>query len=1030
MFNSHTPEWQVYLLVIFCFTIPTHCYAQTQESSGRIPPKLEQLPPTPQAASLGKFGNVPVGYQTGIPNISLPLYTIALKDFNYPISLNYYSMGNRVDDVSTNVGLGWTLFATGSISTSTKGPTEDVLPADNWAVPPVGAQDPCDFIHQNTIYDDAKRYMESQVNWEGGIYNYNFAGHSGRFFIRPDWEVSIVDNGQTVTAKQAVTIPYQNLKIYILANRMLAIDENGSRYYLSAYESSSMSTTCYGASESPVVFPSENKSYFLSKIITQSKDTIDFSYATETYSYLHSRNQSMLRAAQNNNACDDAVPVNSLKECRNTMTVIDGLKLQSITASNGQRLEFVYSDRKDIYGTSKVDRIKVFDNTGLVPLKELLFSYSYFGGQPTNVEATDEINLKLRLDSFKESYNGVLSEPHSFQYYSGEVTPRVFLKQDYFGYPINGTIIAQGFPAIPSQPDIGYQGIDRTPSQTGSTHGVLQRITYPTKGYTQFEYELEGTGGVRIKYLSDYNYSSALISKRRYKYEYESQADTGGWSRFKSYTTIFYPSANPDLPTTNPANTCVFWSLSSNGQSSDYFGERRKYNYVEEIYEDGAGLINGKTSFKYGPEYTILPSSYFYNLASEVYLADQSFISEPLAEKIVWQLVPQTTNTWIKKHKIEYRYELTGEFEFSLKQFRLEQSEPEHFYTDAVTHASFCQPATFNYARFQYISTWYRLKKTIETFYDPSGTSSLVKEITNQLYNSSNLKENKVETISSNGDQTELIYQYPSDFTGVNPYTNMISAGVVGPVISARKKINGLTESEEVVVFSESNSIFKPSAYYSFAPASVGDKTNTPIISNPASLNQNLYYSTVSDIVYDASGNILQYKKNNGIQVTLLWGYNNQYIVARKEDYVQRSFYVNSFEDAGIAPTNPVKPRHGGKVLSGGNFTIPYQPNVPADYVITYWFYENSTWNFSGVLPFNAVITTSASYLDEVRVYPKNATITTYAYFPGIGVSSITDSNNRISYYMYDSMNRLEFIQDDDKNMVKKMDYQYKTGSN
>ena len=68
---------------------------QTQIPNNYIQ-KLEAVPPSPQAADLGKYGEIPVGHQTGIPNISIPIYTIKLNDFILPISLTYHSMGNKV----------------------------------------------------------------------------------------------------------------------------------------------------------------------------------------------------------------------------------------------------------------------------------------------------------------------------------------------------------------------------------------------------------------------------------------------------------------------------------------------------------------------------------------------------------------------------------------------------------------------------------------------------------------------------------------------------------------------------------------------------------------------------------------------------------------------------------------------------------------------------------------------------------------------------------------------------------------------
>src|SRR5258706_7234244 len=39
-------------------------------------PVKEPAFPTPNAAALGKYGDIPVSYHTGVPDISIPIYTV------------------------------------------------------------------------------------------------------------------------------------------------------------------------------------------------------------------------------------------------------------------------------------------------------------------------------------------------------------------------------------------------------------------------------------------------------------------------------------------------------------------------------------------------------------------------------------------------------------------------------------------------------------------------------------------------------------------------------------------------------------------------------------------------------------------------------------------------------------------------------------------------------------------------------------------------------------------------------------------
>ena len=77
---------------------------------------LSVIPPTPEAAALIRFVEYPVSYYTGVPEISVPLYTVKSREISFPVSLNYHASGIKVEDVSGFVGLGWSLNAGGVVS--------------------------------------------------------------------------------------------------------------------------------------------------------------------------------------------------------------------------------------------------------------------------------------------------------------------------------------------------------------------------------------------------------------------------------------------------------------------------------------------------------------------------------------------------------------------------------------------------------------------------------------------------------------------------------------------------------------------------------------------------------------------------------------------------------------------------------------------------------------------------------------------------------------------------------------------------
>src|SRR5690606_30507535 len=90
-------------------------------------PQLKNvIPPSPTVASLGKYGEIPVGLYTGTPNISIPLYEISEGPLSVPISLSYHAAGIRVEEIASNVGLGWALNAGGMVSKQIRGQDDDI----------------------------------------------------------------------------------------------------------------------------------------------------------------------------------------------------------------------------------------------------------------------------------------------------------------------------------------------------------------------------------------------------------------------------------------------------------------------------------------------------------------------------------------------------------------------------------------------------------------------------------------------------------------------------------------------------------------------------------------------------------------------------------------------------------------------------------------------------------------------------------------------------------------------------------------
>ena len=72
--------------------------------------------PTPNATSIGIYGQIPVDYFNGLPQISIPLYEFKSGSLTLPITLSYHGGGIKPSERASWVGLGWSLQSGGIIT--------------------------------------------------------------------------------------------------------------------------------------------------------------------------------------------------------------------------------------------------------------------------------------------------------------------------------------------------------------------------------------------------------------------------------------------------------------------------------------------------------------------------------------------------------------------------------------------------------------------------------------------------------------------------------------------------------------------------------------------------------------------------------------------------------------------------------------------------------------------------------------------------------------------------------------------------
>lgn len=464
------------------------------------------IPPSPNASSLMKFADVPVSPYTGTADITVPIYTIEAKGISLPISLGYHTGGIRLKEEAGWVGLGWALNCGGAISRTIMDKddfgsggyfTNTSIPqiAGDMAPHPLAIDQNqnlspdlyvffCNYKANLTtgVEDLTSAFSNSAFPWdlEPDIYSFNFAGRAGKFMITRDRKI-IMQKQENLKIEFAFANP--TTPDYI--NRFVVSDEQGNKFYFNDLERTQYAT---GASSTNTI-----SSWALSKIVTQQKDSIMFTYSND--------GTSLFTAAEIHHSYTSFCNGTGFSQSNGAGTYYANQVLQTIDFTSGQ-IQFIFdASRNDLQSGKKLNAIKIFsrNNGALTFLKEQDFYYSYFNaGQ---VYGTNLEYERLRLDSVKEVSGSLSVPPYVFSYNNPSSNVNYTNKHsysiDHWGFfnaqsntaLIPTTTIVYDAPGLAST-TYTYSGANRAPSTVNDTKVFsLASIKYPTGGKTLLDYE-------------------------------------------------------------------------------------------------------------------------------------------------------------------------------------------------------------------------------------------------------------------------------------------------------------------------------------------------------------------------------------------------------------------------------------------------------------------------------------------------------------------------------------------------------------
>lgn len=456
----------------------------------------------PNAASLGKYADIPVSQHTGIPQIGIPIYTISEGGINLPVSLSYHASGLKVMEQASWVGAGWSLNAGGVITRTVQGQPDERLTSGSFSEQSKGHLSDNgynNYLWQNLNDENAvflKDINSGKADGEPDLFFFNFAGYSGKFYFGDD--------------KVPVVMPEQDVKIeYVYTPGIFKSIENftlttadGNKYYFGM----TPSTTDTDPIERSLSISNTNgyanngrsiSSWYLNKVVSaDGLHTIVLTYQPENYSYFNV----------------GSGPVDEGELIQNGSDLykisVEGVRLSTIGFANGS-VEFIpdATPRQDLSGT--MWSVSDDANTQAKALKEIrvsntsgnctkhTFTYDYFtDNTSTQVLGgpiqSDKKRLKL-LSVKQESCDQTSSiPPYTFEYYDELVPRKISYSQDHWGFYNGAGNLTTMIPTYTRYRLSGIEeiaGANRDSKWPEMRGGSLRKINYPTGGSTEFEFE-------------------------------------------------------------------------------------------------------------------------------------------------------------------------------------------------------------------------------------------------------------------------------------------------------------------------------------------------------------------------------------------------------------------------------------------------------------------------------------------------------------------------------------------------------------
>ncbi|KAA5535617.1 hypothetical protein [Paenimyroides baculatum] len=716
--------------------------------------------------------------------------------------------------------------------------------------------------------------------------------------------------------------------------------------------------------------------------------SVEFEYETYNHSAVEKKRQAFSRVKNIKDLPTNDISIKYEEEKgvifdsgRNWEKIPEKNRIKNIKFSEG-KVEFIYAEnRLDYAGDSRLSEIKIYNLHGNI-IKHVQLNQIYYNTKDGTVGT---INHRMFLESvvIKNLADNEQSEVYRFEYNNPERLPQRYSnEQDFLGYfNSNGhTTIGTKTPKLyyyhnldhprflPNilPPQFNHRIIidgDYSLAPHGnSLYGLLNKVIYPTKGYTTYEYEHDffkllnvpiEAGSARIKSQKIYDSNQTLVNEVAYEYP-----NNEGYMNFMPLLASFkkyIPDPNFEL------------------------GSIMTYN----MPKSGIELTQGSTVGYANVVEKFLKSN----------IKKEFDFTTPLDYPIERNTI-NTTNSVsndVLKHKLPYHF--NDQYKGKLKEMRIYdgtilKNKVTNIYKKykskevSLSKTNYFPSFSMGDRMFQYTSNsvynqeFLALDQSLLVEYEGSQSKTLQK---NYTYKTANtiispvyypfIATEILKTVNSEN-KTEYSYPFGSLFVGGAPYPTQLSID------------NRLSDPYATTYTTNDKIIKKQSVLFDSFSYNNGSSMWFPR-TNISAIQENFMNTVNTDEIIvdyrDEYGNIVTYHTADNIYFTAIWGYKGSYPIVEIKN--------TKFQDLDITKVNNI--RTISDTGSGNEETL-----------------------------INAIMDLKSSLSGNVFLEYK-------IYKPLVGVTLKGDVNGKRTYYNYDGLNRLIKIYDDNLNIIKEYEYSY-----